>query len=89
MMSTELPKEVREKLSIWKVGKIENPEEYGGLSKKGLLRRRCLALLLWPAGLIVGFNMKDSNSEVKSYQAKEIIFDSIIAMIASILYVAI
>ncbi|AZO94560.1 hypothetical protein [Halocella sp. SP3-1] len=88
-MSTELPREVTEKLSTWKVGQIKNPEEYGGVSKKGLLGRRLIALLLWPAGLIVGFKMKGSESEVKSYQGKEIIFVSIIAMIASILYATI
>lgn len=84
----DLPEEEKKYLTAFKVGKIKNPEKYGGFTKGGLVFRRIIAIFFWPLILIIGLVAFGSKSIVKKNQGKDIIIGSIFFAVLSIVAIS-
>lgn len=84
----DLPEDVKKRLSIFHVGSIKNPEQYGGWTKGGHVFRRIVAVLVWPIGLFVGLIAPGRwKSKVNAKQANEIVVDSLVVGLITIIWV--
>ena len=83
-ISDELPSVVTENLTFFRLGKIKNPENYGGWSKGQYYLYFFLGFLIGILGVIIGMVGMTSKNEIKKLQGRMVFLIGILGVFVGI-----